>query len=201
MKKRWVSICLGLWLLCIWSNGLQAATITGRVVEAGKGSVIDDAAIWVEKMGEPMTSGLPTKPAQMKQKNLSFSPSLLPIIVGTTVEFPNEDTVYHHIYSFSKPKRFDLGLYKPGESRSALFDKTGVVKVFCNIHDFMTATILVLSSPYFATTNEKGNYTIADIPAGTYRLQLWHAGGVQTKEVEIPASGTVHLDLDVSAGK
>ncbi|MBI4640274.1 MAG: hypothetical protein HY731_06240 [Candidatus Tectomicrobia bacterium] len=143
-------------MLCLWSNWLQAATITGRVIEAGKESVIDDAAIWVEKVGEPMIFQPPTKPAQMKQKNLSFSPSLLPILVGATVEFPNEDTVYHHIYSFSKPKRFDLGLYKPGESRSALFDKTGVVKVFCNIHDFMTATILVLSSPYFATTDEKG---------------------------------------------
>ena len=104
--------------------------------------------------------------AQMAQKNLAFVTPLLPVLVGTTVEFPNLDETYHNIFSYSKPKRFDLGRYR-GEERpipSQVFDKPGPVALHCDIHEHMFGIILVLTTPHFARTDAEGRYRLANLP-------------------------------------
>jgi hypothetical protein len=136
----------------------------------------------------------------MAQVNLAFVPRVLPVLVGTTVDFPNRDTVYHSVFSFSRRQRFEIGLYKPGESRSVTFDRTGLVKLFCNIHDQMFGAILVLPTPYFSTTTADGTFSIAAVPAGDFTVKVWHErlqGSPQT--VSVPASGTVELTFTLQA--
>jgi plastocyanin len=111
----------------------------------------------------------------MDQKELTFVPHVLPILAGATVEFPNNDPVYHNVFSFSKTKTFDLGRYPAGHSKTVTFTKPGLVKVYCDMHSQMNAFILVLANPYFTLSDEEGNYLIRDIPAGAYNVKAWFA--------------------------
>ncbi len=114
--------------------------------------------------------------AVIEQKSFQFDPGVLPVQKGAQVEFPNHDDDYHHVFSYSKTKEFDLGRYRKDEKPAAVkFDKPGVVKIGCEIHDHMRATILVLDTPYFKKTDSDGNYrlTLANVPAGKYVLKAW----------------------------
>lgn len=108
----------------------------------------------------------------LHQTNYQFAKSLIIISTGTTVFFPNNDPHYHNIYSLSRPKRFDLGRYKASENPASgvLFDKPSFIALRCEIHDHMNANIIVVDSPYFLTTDAKGNFTLKDIPPGRYTL-------------------------------
>ncbi len=121
--------------------------------------------------GVPVPAG--TKPAVMDQIHQEFVPVLLPIAVGTDVRFPNHDQIHHHVYSFSRTRSFELPLYKGEEAQPVRFDKEGVVKVGCNIHDWMSGIILVLPTPYFATTDEAGKLSCGISLLGP---TLWPAG-------------------------
>ena len=112
--------------------------------------------------------------AILDQTHENFVPHVLPILVGTTVKFLNSDDVYHNVFSYSPAKSFDLGRYAKGQSRSVKFDKPGVVKIYCDIHTHMNAFILVLMNPYFATTDDQGNFSIRGVPPGTYTLKAWY---------------------------
>jgi plastocyanin len=114
------------------------------------------------------------KMAVMDQREMTLIPYVLPVLVGTTVDFPNKDKIWHNIYSKSDTKSFDLGLYAPGKSRSVTFDKTGVVRVLCNVHPNMEAFIVVKNHPYFIAPDKNGNYRLDAVPVGKYRLQVWH---------------------------
>jgi plastocyanin len=135
----------------------------------------------------------------MDQRNEAFVPYVLAVLTGTTVDFPNSDRTYHNVFSFSKTKRFDLGRYARGGSKSVRFDRPGVVRVFCDIHSHMSAYILVLGHRYFATTDAEGRYRIDDIPPGTYTVTAWNDGQPrQSRPVRIPdAGGVVELDFTV----
>ena len=136
--------------------------------------------------------------ARMPQKHLAFTNPLLPILVGTTVEFPNEDDTYHNIFSFSKPKRFDLGRYRPDEVPvpTQVFDKPGVVMLHCDIHAHMRAIILVLETPYFQKTDTQGGYRLENLPAGHYRLKAWlDSKTTLEKEVDLKVGGKLHVDF------
>lgn len=111
--------------------------------------------------------------AQMVQKNKTFTPHILPILTGTTVDFPNYDPIFHNAFSSYSGQIFDIGLYPPGTSRAVRFAKPGVVRVFCNIHPAMSAIIVVLDTPYFVKTAEDGAFKI-DVPPGDYDLQVFH---------------------------
>jgi plastocyanin len=115
-----------------------------------------------------------TVPRRMEQVDQSFAPHVLPILKGTTVEFPNSDTIYHNVFSLSRTASFDLGRYPRGSSRSVRFDDPGLVKVFCHIHAEMSAAILVLDNPYFTTPDPAGRYAILGIPPGDYTVTAWH---------------------------
>jgi len=111
--------------------------------------------------------------ARMDQRGEQFVPHLLAITVGTVVEFPNSDSTFHNVFSLSRVKTFDLGRYPPGRTGAIVFDRPGVVPISCDIHTHMSAYVLVFSHPFFAITDEEGRYTIADVPAGTYQLDVW----------------------------
>jgi len=124
---------------------------------------------------------------EMKQVNQEFVPHLLPILVGTTVDFPNMDPVFHNVFSYSKTKKFDLGRYSKGHSKSVTFDKPGVVKVFCEIHSTMLAHILVLEQPYFTITERDGSFRISDVPPGEYDLHIWQENAPEVvRTVQVP---------------
>ena len=136
--------------------------------------------------------------AVLDQRHQAFVPYVLAIHVGATVLFPNNDRVYHNVFSLSKTKRFDLGRYPRGQSRSIRFDRPGVVRVFCEIHSEMSAFILVFAHRYFSATNAEGRYRIGAIPAGTYTLVVWNDGAERERHrVRVPEGGDVELDLTV----
>src|SRR5438876_8237125 len=121
----------------------------------------------------PTPTSHPTK--QVAQKDLAFLPPLLPVQVGTTVEFPNLDDTYHNIFSYSPAKRFDLGRYRPEERPipSVIFDVPGLVTLRCDIHEHMRGLILVLNTPYFVVTNPDGRFRLSGLPWGRYTLKAW----------------------------
>jgi plastocyanin len=135
---------------------------------------------------------------RMDQRNETFLPPVLAITVGTVVDFPNNDSTYHNVFSLSKAKRFDLGRYARGRSKSVRFERPGIVRVFCDIHSHMSAFVLVFSHRYFATTDTDGRYRIDNIPSGTYSVVAWHDGADRdTRTVTIPDGGSVELDFVV----
>jgi plastocyanin len=134
--------------------------------------------------------------ASLDQRNEAFFPYVLAVQVGATVAFPNDDRTYHNVFSFSKAKRFDLGRYARGQSKSVRFDRPGVVRVFCDIHAHMSAFILVFAHPYFATTDSDGRFRIPAVPAGAYTIAVWTDGAVrETRRIDVPA-GEAPVDVE-----
>jgi plastocyanin len=162
--------------------GLALSLVAGRAVAQNdrivKGTVtlpadsgsVKDVVVYLEG-----TIGVPTpSKVSVNQKDMTFIPHVLPVAVGSTVEFLNSDDVLHNVFSNSATQRFDLGMVGRGESRSVSFDKPGIVELRCNVHPKMHAYILVLANNYFATPDERGNYQITGIPKGRYKLRAWH---------------------------
>jgi plastocyanin len=136
------------------------------------------------------------------QRDASFDPHVLPIEVGTSVRWPNDDDIFHNVYASSAVADFDLGFYKKEKVPVQKFDQVGRVDVFCAIHAKMHCIILVLPNPYFATADAKGRFVIKDVPAGTYRLHAWHERiPGQTREVVVPADGEVRVDFTLGVGQ
>jgi plastocyanin len=170
--------CLAI-LLC--SGFCQAATVNGRVElllshdpNVRKHQDYSGVVVWLEPLaGAP---GFPARArhAEMIQKDKTFSPHVLAVTVGTTVDFPNYDPIFHNAFSNYDGQIFDIGLYPPGTSRSIAFRSEGVVRVFCNIHPLMSAVIVVLKSPYFSVSSKSGTIEIKDVPLGSYRLHVFH---------------------------
>ena len=120
---------------------------------------------------------LPRENPVFSQKNRSFAPRVLPVMKGTTVDFPNDDAIFHNVFSLSRIRTFDLDIYRPGESKSITFPQTGWVKVYCNIHPNMIAHIIVLDNPFFALTDQQGVFVISGVPDGKYIFRVWHEFG------------------------
>ena len=134
------------------------------------------------------------RPVRLTQKNQMFEPRVLAIPVGTTVEFPNLDPVFHNVFSYSKTKRFDLGRYGKGKSKSVTFDRPGIVKVFCDVHSNMSAYIYVIDSPFIARPNAQGSFEL-DVPVGKHKVTVWHPErGERTYDVTVTEQGA-SLDI------
>lgn len=160
-------------------SAASAANVTGRVElrdshEPAVRQHSDYSGVVVSL--RPVGASAPLKPghAVMTQKDKTFTPHMLAIPVGSTVDFPNLDPIFHNAFSSYNGQIFDLSLYPPGSTRSVKFTREGVVRVFCNIHSSMSAMIVVLPTPYFAVTKRDGSFTIADVPPGDYDLRLVH---------------------------
>jgi plastocyanin len=132
----------------------------------------------------------------LDQRNETFVPHLLAITAGTTVDFPNHDRTYHNVFSLSKAKRFDLGRYAAGSSKSVRFDRPGIVRVFCDIHSHMNAFILVFGHRFFAVTDDDARYVIEGVPPGTYLLSAWFEGAVREQRGLTVTADPRTIDLD-----
>jgi len=135
---------------------------------------------------------------QVAQKDLAFVPPLLPVQLGTRVEFPNLDDTYHSIFSYSPAKRFDLGRYRPEERPipSELFDTAGLVTLRCDIHEHMRGLILVLNTPYFVVTSPDGHFRLSGLPSGHYVLKAWiNSKTTRQQPVELKSGAMAHVDF------
>ncbi|MGQ0813293.1 MAG: plastocyanin/azurin family copper-binding protein [Gemmatimonadota bacterium] len=151
------------------------------------------AVVFVE--GRITGAALSVRDPQMAQRDTAFQPALLAIPTSTTVRFPNDDKFFHNVFSYSKTKRFDLGRYPKGEAKSVTFDKPGTVAVFCEVHKWMRGAIVVLENPYYAIVGDDGSFSIPDVPAGTYKVAVWHPErGKKTFDVTVPANGNAQLN-------
>lgn len=163
-------------LLALGGEAGKTGIVKGTITISGRPTA--DAVISVvglpQEQLKTQNSKLKTSRAVMDQRNLKFIPRVLPVLVGTTVEFPNNDKTWHNVYSKSEAKEFDLGLYPAGETRSVTFDKPGVVRILCNVHPNMEAYVVVKEHPYFTTPDPRGNYTLDRVPLGQRRLEIWH---------------------------
>ena len=150
------------------------------------------------------TNVLQVTTAKVAQHGAEFTPHILPVLAGTTVEWPNNDEIFHNVFSVSDAAQFDLGLYQgnPPDKRVA-FQSPGKVDVYCSIHQNMHCVVLVMANPYFATTTGKDNhYTIANVPPGKYKLKAWHERlPTDTQEIIVPETGEVQADFTLSPGK
>jgi len=162
------------------TDGLWAGSLAGRVriTDSNDSSVtkkgdFSGVAVWLLPLsGQELHP--PSTHAVMLQKHKMFIPHVLTVGAGTTVEFPNADPIFHNAFSNFDGKVFDVSLYPPGSTRSVRFSRPGIVRVFCNIHPQMSAVIVVVDSPFFATTGRDGMFSFANVPAGAYELHFFH---------------------------
>jgi plastocyanin len=137
-----------------------------------------NVAIWLTPLdrSDLKASGAPSpqKPPKLVQRHKTFEPHVLIVPLGTTVEFPNKDPFFHNIFSLYDGRRFDLGLYEAGTTRSVVFDRSGVSFLFCNIHAEMSAVVISVDTPYFGLSDRSGNVIIPNVPDGRYQLNVWY---------------------------
>ena len=166
------------------------------VTKAGVLSTQPPLAVVYLEGNFPRPASLPTK--EVEQKDLTFVPALLPIEVGSKVQFPNLDDQYHNIFSYSPAKRFDLGRYRPEERPipSVTFDQPGLVTLRCDIHEHMRGLILVLNTPFFVMTDTAGRFRLDKLPAGRHTLKAWiDSRTTREKPIELKDGQTLHVDL------
>lgn len=179
----------------------KVGIVKGTVTVRGKPTpdvVVSLEGVAPETVKAQISAAGPRK-AVLDQRNMKFVPFVLPVLVGTTVDFPNNDKSWHNVYSKSEAKKFDVGLYAPGKSRNVTFDKPGVIRILCNVHPSMEAFIVVKEHPYFAAPDRSGNYRLNDVPVGKYRLQVWHPQlGTSETGVEVVREGeVVNINFDL----
>jgi plastocyanin len=182
-------------LLSVFSAA-QNTELKAKVQLTRNGRQVGDnskVVVWLTPLGSTPVPEVPRQDPsqipQLVQKDKSFHPSLLVIPAGGKVEFPNHDPFFHNVFSLFDGKRFDLGLYESGSTQFVQFDKPGISYIFCNIHAEMNAVVIALSTPYYATSNWRGEINIADVAPGRYQLHVFHpsvsADALHTVEREI----------------
>ncbi len=180
---------------------LQSAP-AGEIIGKVKAKGVKDnanAVIYIEKISGK-TFPVPKEHARMDQKNLMFVPHVLPILVGTTVDFMNSDDVLHNVFSPDKcADKFNLGSWPKGQIKSYTFKEPGcVATLLCNVHPEMEGYVLAVETPYFAVSTKDGNYAIKDVPAGKYTLKIWHEKlKGQEVSVEVPEKGNATVDFEI----
>lgn len=173
MRPGLAALWVGLWLA---AGPAAAADLQGRLVVDLPGLTLAEAGRVVVYLDAPdggITADAARAAATLRQRNARFAPPFLAVAVGQTVEMPNDDTIFHNVFSFSAPNDFDLGLYPAGHSRSVTFRHPGVVRIYCSIHESMTGAIFVSPTPWFTVTDEAGRFRLRGAPAGRWRLRTW----------------------------
>ena len=177
------------------ASSMRASAVRrGAVTDAVVSIVGPGPGAWRGLPGDASAS--PLRGGRLAQKSQGFEPRVLPVAVGSRVDFPNLDPIYHNVFSVSPPKRFDLGKYGQGKSKSLVFDKPGLVNVYCDIHSNMEAFIVVLPNAWFAQPDADGRFTLPPLPAGTYKVRVWHPDlGDRTVEVTVSDEQTRDVEL------
>ena len=166
-------------------------TVQGRATSAG-------VVVYLEGVAEEPPAS--KDHAVIKQRDKQFDPPVAIVVRGTTVDFPNEDKIFHNVFSVSRPARFDLGLYKSGTTKSVEMKRAGTVDVYCNIHSEMVAKVKVLDNAYFATTDAQGRFRIAGVPAGDFPIVAWLPTGDQaTTTVTVQPGQVTDVKLAITA--
>jgi plastocyanin len=167
-----------LWILSLtWALTMpfaHAATVSVQLQDSA-GKPLPEGVVFLESR-EAKLLAKPIAGAEIAQVKREFEPKVLVVPVGSAVSFPNRDTVRHHVYSFSPNKTFELKLYSGTSASPVVFDKPGIAVLGCNIHDNMTAWVVVVETPFFAISDPKGAATLRGVPAGNYRMRVWHPG-------------------------
>jgi len=158
-----------------------------------------DAVVYIVRIPAQAESSLAASPEphpQLAQKDEAFVPRVVAVARGGTVDFPNRDPIFHNVFSLSPTRRFDLGKYRQGHSKSVRFDRTGLVKVYCDIHAEMEAFVLVVANRAYTLTGADGSYELPELPGGRYEVRVWHPDLPEIeRSVEVPDHGDVKLDL------
>jgi plastocyanin len=180
---------------------LRAAEVTATVRTAGEGGDPSGAVVSLTPVDSAGRAALkePSAHAILLQKNKTFSPHVLVIPPGSTVDFPNDDPFFHNVFSLFEGKRFDLGLYESGASRSVKFDRTGVSYIFCNIHPQMSAIVISLGTPYYSIVGSSGEAKIGNVQPGEYLMQVW-AEGLTREEMGRLSKRVTVADVPVRLG-
>lgn len=180
---------------------LDTGSVEGTVaIKRGRRYKKDRSGIVVVIEGVPDSEPEPTMmPAVVDQTDKTFNPGLTVVPVGSTVDFPNNDRVFHNVFSVSRPARFDLGLYQSGSSKSVVFERPGVVDVYCNIHPQMAAKIYVVDTKHYAVTGPDGTFSLHGIPPGTYTMRAWQAQGEAYEgQVRVRSGGSTAVELELT---
>jgi plastocyanin len=178
-------------LLFVFSAISFAHEVSGTVQVTLKGDKkkedLSSVVIYLDEMGSTTVSASSElkKEYSMPTKNKQLSPRSMAIPVGAKIAFPNFDPIFHNLFSVSAPNEFDLGLYKGGASKTHSFSKPGIVRVFCNVHPQMSATIVVANSPYFTSANKTGNFSLGNVPNGTYMLKAYTEEGQAEQKIQV----------------
>ncbi len=177
-RSRWLFVLCGALFVGMVSAGdglSQTGIVKGRITIQGEPT--SDVVVSVEGLRPEKVKSKKSKvktKAVIDQRNKKFIPRVLPVLVGTTVEFPNNDNTWHNVFSKSEAKDFDLGLYPAGERRSVTFDKPGIARILCNVHPNMEGYVVVKNHPYFSAADKRGNYRVNSVPLGRYQIEIWH---------------------------
>ena len=167
----------------------------GAEQQAQPGGEFSRLVVYMDDL--PLSIQVPSS-VTLAQKNVQFAPEILVIPVGTTVSFPNQDAIFHNVFSLSKAKQFDLGYYPAGQTRTVKFEKAGVIQVYCHIHRDMNAAILVVPNQWYVQPGKDGAFTLSGIPAGTHYVVVWHkSAGFFRKRVEVPETGAADVSFEI----
>lgn len=226
MRKAVIVIALAFEVALITCSTLGAATVTGHVVvtrmltpqrvilplyafrgvsvgtpqrqDSKPFSTADELSrVVVYLEGPGLAAGAPVA-ATLSQKNMRFDPEIVAVPVGSTVSFPNEDPIFHNVFSLSKAKTFDLGYYPKGSTRLVKFPRPGVVQVYCHIHADMAAAILVIPSAWWTRPDRQGDFTLQNVPPGKYELFAWHrSAGFFRRRITVSAGETLKISLTI----
>jgi len=187
---------------------LHAAEVKAQLIVDGpptrKSGMAPSAVIWLKPIQSDALSAVAPGKFTLLQKDKMFTPHLLVVPIGSSVAFPNRDPFFHNVFSLFDGKRFDLGLYEAGSTRSVTFSREGVSYIFCNIHSEMSAVVIALDTPFYSIADSQGAFRIQDIPNGDYSLHVWIEGQAQnsldqlTRRVHI--AGTTIALGDIHAG-
>lgn len=160
------------------------------------GGTFNKVVVYLEYESNTPYFAPPSKLPALTQKNAEFVPAVLPILKGSTVNIKNEDKIYHNVFSLSELRPFNIGRRPRGENVPIDFNQAGVIRVFCDIHSNMSAYIIVLNNPFFVHPDEHGNYSLTDIPAGKYKVHVWHERmEAKNQSVEIKEGETVQINF------
>jgi hypothetical protein len=202
LRRRRMSGIVGAFALALAAaSPVAAGDLRGQLVLDLPGVDLADVSpvvVYLEPADERERTPVLLPHPKIRQKEARFEPSFLAIGPGETVEMPNEDAIFHNVFSFSRPNDFDLGLYPSGEFRSVTFDHPGVVRIYCSIHESMNGVVFVAPTPWYAHGETDGSFEIRDVSPGRWRLHTWSAALPATEQDVLMGEKNQEIRIDLA---